>query len=374
MTRQSAAIDSSATRDPQGPNAGRIYLLLVCLLLGVQLMGTLTLIDRADGPRGPSQWLQVAINTIPAFPGSLLVWWYAGRRRSHTGAARWLHHLVGWSGFAVTLVACAALLRTLTSGSARVVALVGPYPDPITVVISASWWYTLFALAAGFSRGQASTWAATRRAEEEARARHAAELRMARAYLHPHFLFNALNTIASLIDLAPSRAREATVQTAELLRSSLRAADEEDDLIPLHDELGTARRYLAIERLRMERRLQVSEEVATDALTVRIPRFALQLLVENAIRHGLFPHPDGGTVTITAACTPTQLRLSVRDSGRGAVPGDVAASRGYGLRSLRERMRLHYGDLGALTVQTAPGDGFSVTMIVPRSDSLAVAA
>ncbi|MFI5372084.1 MAG: sensor histidine kinase, partial [Candidatus Eisenbacteria bacterium] len=137
------------------------------------------------------------------------------------------------------------------------------------------------------------------RAVEQVRAELAqAELRTLRSQMNPHFLFNALNTIASMVREDPAAAEDTTTRLAELFRYALRASDREH--VPLADELAFVRDYLAIERRRFGARLTVVEDIAPGLDDVPVPTLLLQPLVENAVRHGIAPRVEGGTVRLAA--------------------------------------------------------------------------
>ena len=195
---------------------------------------------------------------------------------------------------------------------------------------------------------------------------HAASSRLAtlRAQLNPHFLFNALHTVVQLIPSAPREATHAAEELAGLLRTSL---EETRDLVPLADELAFVERYLDLERVRFGDRLQVTMDVDDDARDSMLPSFALQTLVENAVRHGASSQVEPTTLHIRAYVTPALrfLTVEVRDSGAGADPISVERG-GTGLKRLRDRLRVLFGYQGSLAIQTAPGQGFTATMVVPQ--------
>ena len=191
-----------------------------------------------------------------------------------------------------------------------------------------------------------------------------AQLHTLRAQLQPHFLFNALQSIATLIPREPASARRMTVQLADLLRSTLDRTNEQQ--VMLREELELLRRYLAIEEIRYSDRLAIAYDVAPVALDCRVPDMLLQPLAENAIRHGIEPTPGAARVTIGARRVGDRLQLWVEDNGRGLPPGwTISAQQGRGLQMTMRRLELLYGSDARLTVSDAgrplePGSGTGV--------------
>ena len=177
-----------------------------------------------------------------------------------------------------------------------------------------------------------------------------AELAAIRAQINPHFLFNALNTVRALIPSDEPAPREAITRLSELLRSALTATA--DETIPLRRELETVDAYLALEGLRFEERLRVSREVDAAALECRIPPFALQTLVENAVKYGVATRAGGGEIRIVASTQPGRISLRVTNPGRIAADTD---STGLGLRNTVSRLGHVFGDEARLTlIQSEP--------------------
>jgi signal transduction histidine kinase len=194
-----------------------------------------------------------------------------------------------------------------------------------------------------------------------------AQLAALHAQLHPHFLFNALHTVVQLIPLDPARAAQAAEELAGLLRTAL---DERRDLVTLADEWRFVQRYLAIEQLRFGERLRIVADMPATTLHLRLPSFALQTLVENAVRHGAAPNVGSTALRITARVEGQQLRLVVSDDGVGATAAAVLQGSGTGLRRLRERLDCLHGDSAALEVD-ASARGVTATLHLPlavRSD------
>jgi anti-sigma regulatory factor (Ser/Thr protein kinase) len=179
-----------------------------------------------------------------------------------------------------------------------------------------------------------------------------AELRALKSQVNPHFIFNALNSLRALIDEDPARARQAVTQLANLLRYSLQSAQAET--VPFEDELRVVSDYLALEQVRHEERLRLRLDVAPETLSMRVPPLILQTLVENAVKYGISPRPEGGEIGIEARVEQGVLRLRVTN------PGELAPhfalqpdgrSTGLGLKNAAERLRLSFGDRAQLQVR-----------------------
>jgi two-component system, LytTR family, sensor kinase len=206
-----------------------------------------------------------------------------------------------------------------------------------------------------------------------------AELRSLRAQLNPHFLFNALTTIGYLLKAAPEKALGTLYQLTDLLRAILRRPPGE--LVSLGEELAVVESYLAIERARFEERLSVCIDVPASLRPIPILPLLVQPLVENAVKHGISPLRRGGTISISAALESVdddrraapRLRITVADTGRGiaGLPGrGVVAGEGVGLRSIEQRLALHYGPQAALELTSAPGLGTRAELRLPVAESV----
>jgi hypothetical protein len=219
-------------------------------------------------------------------------------------------------------------------------------------LLSASLHYTLLAIEA------------TRRAEQQSLelAVHAreAELKALKAQVHPHFLFNSLNSISALTTSDPARAREMCILLAEFFRKSLALGDRPS--VSLEEELAVARTYLAIERLRFGPRLSVEEAVDEGAKVCRLPPLLLQPLVENAIRHGIATCTEGGVLRLEASTDGQTLRLLVLNPFDPESPARPGV--GLGLSNVRERLRARYGERARLDAQRHP-DRFRVAVVLP---------
>lgn len=204
--------------------------------------------------------------------------------------------------------------------------------------------------------------AAQRAAHAESLVAHT-QLAALRSQLNPHFLFNALHTVVQLIPGRPQEAAQAAERLADLLRTSL---EEGRDLIPLADEQAFVARYVELEQIRFGDRLRVDVLMEGDAADALVPSFALQTLVENAVRHGAAPRVASTTVRVQARLTGDVLVVEVRDDGAGADLGSMQG--GTGLTRLRDRLGALFGERATLAVQSTPGSGFLATMTMPYRD------
>jgi two-component system LytT family sensor kinase len=188
-----------------------------------------------------------------------------------------------------------------------------------------------------------------------------ARLDALRMQLNPHFLFNALNSVSSVMYTDPEGADTMIRKLGELLRLSVNETRTQE--ITLREELAFAQRYVDIERVRFEERLEVRVDVDVDTLDALVPTLVLQPVVENAIRHAISQRA-GGRVTIAARRDQGWLRLSVSDDGPGVPDGRV--EEGVGLANTRARLEQLYGVRDALRLVTAlPEGGLRVEMTMP---------
>ncbi|MDT7837746.1 sensor histidine kinase [Aquabacterium sp. OR-4] len=220
-------------------------------------------------------------------------------------------------------------------------------------------------------RAEATAAQAVETAEAESLKRQVVEARMAamQAQIEPHFLFNTLASIDHLIEVDPQRASQMQKNLIALLRASMptmreTAGSEGGTPRDLGRELAVIRPYLEILKVRMEERLTTTIDVPEGLLSAEFPAMMVQTLVENAIKHGLEPKPEGGHLAVKAEILHGKLAISVADTGLGFGRAATAGT-GVGLANIRERLQLLYGTKAALTIAENPGGGTRVTITVP---------
>ena len=226
-------------------------------------------------------------------------------------------------------------------------------------------------------------WNATRielKLEEQERLLLQARLDALRSQINPHFLFNTLNSISSLVRVRPEQARELIVKLANILRSLLK---KHDAFVLLRDEIEFIDNYLDIEVARFgSEKLRVIKDLEPQTLDVIVPSMMLQPIVENAIKHGLAPKIDGGSIVLRSRLQPEhRLRIDIEDNGVGMTTsngkfgerrrfvrdGDEtdAHVEGIGMYNVAERLRVLYGTNAHMTVQSSPGVGTRISIEVP---------
>ena len=275
------------------------------------------------------------------------------------GRARWLPYLLVHAGASVGLT---ILYRGLYFGA---LFLTGTLGGPLSwrlILASVNSWISLYwmVLFVAYALDYHAKW--QRRNLDAARLEMQlvqAQLLALKQQLNPHFLFNTLNAIATLIGDEPQQAQRMTAKLGEFLRLVLDHTEAQQ--VPLAHELHFIELYLEMEQVRFSDRLTVTYEVAPTALPALVPHLLLQPLVENAVRHGLSAG-GRGQLHIAAERRDERLVLEVRDSGPGPAP---AGPRGVGLTNSEQRLRALYGDRYVLALRPAPGQGTAVHLELP---------
>jgi LytS/YehU family sensor histidine kinase len=191
-----------------------------------------------------------------------------------------------------------------------------------------------------------------------------AQVRALQAQINPHFLFNTLNVLASLIHSNPGKAEVVTEDLAEIFRYALESTRNE--WVKLDDELKFIESYLEIERTRFEERLSFVFDVDPATRSKQIPPMILQPLVENAVRHGVGQKIEGGRVRISAKSESGRLAIAIEDSGAGLSHKGRGGGSGIGLANVRERLAHVYGDSAALRLEEIPSGGTRALLELPQ--------
>ena len=199
------------------------------------------------------------------------------------------------------------------------------------------------------------------RAERARRELAEAQLQHLRARLNPHFLFNSLNTLAGLIEEDPPRAIDALERLSELLRHALETTTTRRT--PLGNELDRLEDYLRMEQLRFGPRLRWTLDADPSLRSSAVPSLLLQPVVENAVKFAIAPRREGGTIAVVARAEGDRLHLEVEDDGPGQAH---SSSTGLGEQTLRDRLRLEYGDDASLDAGPGANGGYRVALELPR--------
>lgn len=188
--------------------------------------------------------------------------------------------------------------------------------------------------------------------------------------IHPHFLFNTLHSISSLVLDDPAKANEMIARLGSFLRLTLEHSDER--MVTLDQELEFLRSYLEIEQIRFQDRLTVRYDVETKTLTKRVPHLILQPIVENAVKHGIGPQSSAGEIYVGAKMLEQNLLIKIKDNGAGKKKiGDFNgnANNGKGLSNVRSRLEQTYGENFQMLVKDNLATGFEVDLIVPAESN-----
>ena len=205
--------------------------------------------------------------------------------------------------------------------------------------------------------------------EEQSRLLVEARLAALTSQINPHFLFNTLNSVSSLIRTNPNQARVMVVKLSKVLRRLLR---KHENFSPLRDELNFIEDYLSIEVIRFGDKLRFETDVAANTLDMLVPSMMLQPLVENSIKHGLSSKVEGGTIRIRTHRTETRLHLLVEDDGVGISEEKLATlldHGGIGVTNVNERLKVLFGAEYRMWIESQPGNGTRVQIEVPELET-----
>ena len=335
-----SSIEQNAASDSL-PDFRNLGVAVRILLLGNVAGFAAALIESRDAAQFAPQFAQSATVLEPALLATLV---------SLYALSKWLARLrYAWGVAAVMLLVAAWSVLALQLG-----ALLGAAPPPFELARAALLGALLAALVCAYFHLR-------RRAYSPALAD--ARLQALQARIRPHFLFNSINAVLSLMRSEPKRAEGALEDLAELFRALMQ---DNRRLSTLADELALCRQYLSLEQLRLGERLRVDWEVESAPGDARVPQLLLQPLVENAIYHGIEPGLEPGTVRICIAREKHQLRLLVANPYHPEY--QHRAGNRMALANLRERLALHF-DVEASLETEVVGDKFEIRIVLPYREA-----
>ncbi len=206
--------------------------------------------------------------------------------------------------------------------------------------------------------------------EEQERLLLQTRMEALQSQINPHFLFNTLNSVSSLVRFNPDKAREMIVKLANILRRLMRTTDA---FVPLREEFDFIDDYLDIEVVRFgPDKLRVVKELEAASLEIMVPSMMLQPLVENAIKHGVAPRIDGGSVYLRSRLAGDRVVIEVEDDGVGFTDSASSSGTGIGMANVTERLHVLYGDSAHLETDSTPGKGtlIRVTLPIPQPEEM----
>ena len=284
---------------------------------------------------------------------------------------RWPLEAERWrSALAVHVLAGAGIATikwSLDLGVTRLVGWMSPMPIALPAYIFQFYanfitYWVIVAVAHAIDYGRRYRERQLRASELEARLARV-QLEVLRMQLQPHFLFNTLHAISTLMHRDTEAADRMLAQLGDLLRLTIDRIGVHE--VALKEELEFLRGYLEIEQTRFEDRLRVVIDAEPETLDARVPNLILQPLVENSIRHGIAPRATPGNVEVRAERADGRLRLIVRDDGPGLSSAGATAREGLGLTNVRARLRELYGPEHELRLADRPEGGLEVTLLIP---------
>ena len=241
------------------------------------------------------------------------------------------------------------------------------FPRRIFALDSNNWWVTL-AIYAGTVMAVAIALKVLNnvriemKLEQQERLLLQARMEALQSQINPHFLFNTLNSVASLVRRDPDSAREMIVKLGNILRRLLRKGDS---FVPLREEFEFLDDYLDIEVKRFGHdKLKVVKELEAASLDHLVPSMILQPLAENAVKHGLSSKMDGGSIHIRSRCAGDRVVIEVEDDGVG-MAASTSPGTGIGMVNVTERLQVVYGDAAQITIESQPGSGTLVRLVLP---------
>ncbi len=245
------------------------------------------------------------------------------------------------------------------------------FPNSIHSLNSSNWWveaaiYAASAMAIGIDLKVFNSVRIQIKLEEQERLLLHARMEALQNQINPHFLFNTLNSISSLVRFDPDKARDVISKLATILRRLLSSTDS---FVPLRDEVEFIDNYLHIEVVRFgPDKLRVVKDLDPSSLDIMVPSMILQPLVENSIKHGLSSMVEGGSIILRSRLADSALVIEVEDDGVGMEAAQLAQARGsgIGMANISERLEVLYGDAARMTIDSHEGKGTMVRLRLPR--------
>jgi two-component system LytT family sensor kinase len=191
-----------------------------------------------------------------------------------------------------------------------------------------------------------------------------AQLSALKMQLHPHFLFNTMHAISSLMEEDVKTAQRMLTKLSDLLRQTLEFVGIQH--VSLEQELDFLKSYLEIEQTRFHDRLKINYDIDSKTLNAQVPNLILQPMVENAIKHGITPKAEGGTINISAKIENENLILEISDNGKGN--GNEEIKEGIGIKNTRKRLNQIYADKFLMDISSQADKGFSVKILIPYEE------
>lgn len=340
------------------------YVLCQCVgwgvFLALRLIVTATYLAKRPDMDSFAAYRWEMFDHLASMAGSHLVWrWMLWRRLFEKG---WKHvYLEGFSAALLVSTTVALVMWTpcqeiYAADFARVgVAAMAGFIAMQHALVMVLWFSVMLALYY-FERSRTLE---VQRAEATATAREA-QLHALKGQINPHFLFNIFNSLRALIDENPARARDAVTQLAVIMRYSLTSSERK--VVPLSEELRVVNLYLELEKLRLGSRLAIAMSVTPEAAAAQIPPLLLQGLVENAVKFGPAARKQGGEIVCAADIHEGHLHVRVTNPGR---LGTTTESTGTGLKNLRDRLHLLYGDAAWFAIGDADGERVVAEVHIP---------
>ena len=308
-----------------------------------------------------ADWAVFAVLSLPAI---------ALAKRFHLGGKQWqlrlVLHIVASAVFSLLWMLARAVIERFLPGRDRII----PLNELLRYILVATFFFNVIVYWVVLTGTHAVAYYRNFREREirvmELEGRLAtAQLQALRMQLNPHFLFNALNGIGTLMYRDVDAADSMLVKLSDLLRQALDQSHR--PLLPLREELAFLRRYVELEQMRFGSRLRAEWSIASETLDVQVPAFLLQPLVENSLKHGLEPRAGGGTVWIIAeklSESRPRLRMTISDDGQGLTVGGKTRE-GIGTSNCKLRLEQMYGSQATITFEQRQNRGTTVTIEIP---------